>query len=417
MKFFENKRLRKKLGLRRIFCPYPLFWFKTLSKKNEFSYLHSLCFELDPRDKKLLKRLAYYIKWPLCCFTQSFEHIFLKRQLIRKELKQSIIKVWMQSFYYALFYNVPLHLYYSYNLWEPGRQKDLKNYLHNFQMYYLFSLLYKDEDTSHINDKNKFHEKCLEYKLPTTSPIAKFTEGKCEFFVDKVPHVSLFSKNSNLGQGKECQHWKYRESTKEWFNKERSFSEEELINYLRKESLKADLVLQKFEELHPDLKKFSNGALNTLRVTTNKLPGEKTEVLFSSFRIPFGDAVVDNVSVSGLASRVNRNGIMEDARGRNFSLQNIKFHPDTGAKISGEKLPFYDEMVDLAIHAHDCVETPVSLGWDITCTTEGLKIIEANTHWGLEDFQFGSRTPLINLSFIDFVKKIEEKKLYPKHFV
>ena len=62
-------------------------------------------------------------------------------------------------------------------------------------------------------------------------------------------------------------------------------------------------------------------------------------------------------------------------------------------------------MKNLVIDAHRKVETPTSLGWDITYTENGLMIIEANTGWGVEDFQFGRRNALLDEQFVNLVKE------------
>jgi hypothetical protein len=120
---YLKKRIRKKLGLNRIYCPYALFWFKTISNKSEMNCLHRLAFATNPKKKTKLRILLFYLKWPLCAFTQATEQMLLKRKSIKKHYKISSLRMWAESFYYAMFYNMPIYLYYGNMMWEPHRKK------------------------------------------------------------------------------------------------------------------------------------------------------------------------------------------------------------------------------------------------------------------------------------------------------
>ena len=56
----------------------------------------------------------------------------------------------------------------------------------------------------------------------------------------------------------------------------------------------------------------------------------------------------------------------------------IERHPDSGAEISGFRLPCWDQLRPFAEHAHRGFSDRVLIGWDIALTADGPILVEAN---------------------------------------
>ena len=84
----------------------------------------------------------------------------------------------------------------------------------------------------------------------------------------------------------------------------------------------------------------------------------------------------------------------------------IHEHPNSGRRISGAPLPFASEMMELALAAHRALDEPLSVGWDIAATEDGVLVIEANLLWDSGLFQTLSDTPLIETQYLEMVSTL-----------
>jgi D-alanine-D-alanine ligase-like ATP-grasp enzyme len=66
-------------------------------------------------------------------------------------------------------------------------------------------------------------------------------------------------------------------------------------------------------------------------------------------------------------------------------------HPDTGAAIEGEVLPYWDTVCDTVLRATEALPFIRYSGWDIVVDDSGTPvIIEANNNTGVDLFQVHS---------------------------
>ncbi len=68
-------------------------------------------------------------------------------------------------------------------------------------------------------------------------------------------------------------------------------------------------------------------------------------------------------------------------------------HPDTGAPIRGEVVPYWQEVYDLVMHSAKVLSFMEYIGWDIVVTPSGPVVLEANINTGLNVMQ--SHRPLM----------------------
>jgi len=71
-------------------------------------------------------------------------------------------------------------------------------------------------------------------------------------------------------------------------------------------------------------------------------------------------------------------------------------HPTTGATIVGRRVPMWDQVLDLAVHAHAVFADQIVVGWDIAVLESGPQLIEGNKGPDLDIIQRTSRGPIGN---------------------
>ena len=68
-------------------------------------------------------------------------------------------------------------------------------------------------------------------------------------------------------------------------------------------------------------------------------------------------------------------------------IEEVAFHPDTGAKIAGFKFPYWDEMLATVIAGAKVFDNLYTLGWDVALTEDGPVLLEANWRYDSDGLQ------------------------------
>ena len=123
------------------------------------------------------------------------------------------------------------------------------------------------------------------------------------------------------------------------------------------------------DELHPS-------SLNCLRLNTVKTANGRWHVLRPVARMGRGGSHIDGLTAGGLFAGVDENGRMGIAHSK--SEETFDDHPDTGVRIKGRDVPYFDEAVALALKASQTFGFMATIGWDVGLTPDGPVIIEGN---------------------------------------
>jgi hypothetical protein len=141
--------------------------------------------------------------------------------------------------------------------------------------------------------------------------------------------------------------------------------------------------------LHPD-------SLNTVRVATMlDATGGVVSIPAAVLRIGVGGAPVDNLSAGGIAAAIDVDAGVVSYAAVNLKGNRYEFHPDSGKKIVGLRIPAWQAVLDMCKEAALVYKDARFIGWDVAiCFDEALQdykviIIEANDR---QDF------PLLQLS-------------------
>lgn len=155
------------------------------------------------------------------------------------------------------------------------------------------------------------------------------------------------------------------------------------------EKIKAlpDGLIEGFFKQHPDMQKFSLKSVNTIRVGTivsyDNVPGVengKVNIVYAGLRMGCGEKYVDNLHSGGIMTDIDLDTGVIVTDGVDFDNNVYTEHPDTGAKIKGFKIPYFDKLKEMIEEAAAGIEG--YYGWDVAIGENGPVIIEVNTNAG-----------------------------------
>jgi Sugar-transfer associated ATP-grasp len=141
--------------------------------------------------------------------------------------------------------------------------------------------------------------------------------------------------------------------------------------------------------------------LATVRAVTQMRDG-RAELLIADMKITVGDNVIDNFAkgtsgnlLTGIDIESGRlTAAWGSARKDWPVIKCFPDHPETGRRIDGFVLPFWGELVDVALRAQESLPELKSLGWDIAATTEGIVLVEANSTYDVSILQIAHQRGL-----------------------
>lgn len=240
----------------------------------------------------------------------------------------------------------------------------------------IYALL-REKNGSPLGEKRLFAERCEAAGVRCVG---------CEMVVDgrnanpaSLPDCDLFVKPLTGSGGNGAERWD-RVAPRTWSDGRLRLDERAVIDRLS--AKRRPMIIQKRVRPHRELEPLTSGATPTVRALTMIDERGEPELVAAVFRMSFGsNRTVDNIHAGGLACRVS----LDDGQlcvasnlGSNARLGWTSEHPTTGAQIEGTRLPYWDEVKDLAVRAHRIFADRLLIGWDIAITDDGPTIIEGN---------------------------------------
>jgi hypothetical protein len=152
-------------------------------------------------------------------------------------------------------------------------------------------------------------------------------------------------------------------------------------------------VLQVRARQHAALAQWMPGpALGTMRILSFLQPGGEVLIPHAALKMPAPDAECDNVRLGAMQAGIQIDtGRLGRAVGRSPArpvVHAMDRHPYTGAQITGEIMPFWDEAKVLVRRAAHAFAMLPALGWDLGITDKGPMLIEANVMFGAPDLPY-----------------------------
>ena len=139
-------------------------------------------------------------------------------------------------------------------------------------------------------------------------------------------------------------------------------------------------IVEEYVEQHEFLNTIFHESVNTLRILTLK-EDETISVVGVILRVGRTSThQVDNIAQGGICVDVDRSS---GALGKgetfyDYGHEEFTTHPDTQVTFYGKKIPYFQEVNDLAVAAHKCFPMFMLIGWDVALTKTGPLIIEGN---------------------------------------
>ncbi len=159
-------------------------------------------------------------------------------------------------------------------------------------------------------------------------------------------------------------------------------------------------IVQERLEQEPLTKAFNPSSLNTCRLVTFRRPWSgRTSVIAGMFRTGITDEVVDNYTAGGVVADIDyKDGALGDF-GVDHFIKKYDVHPSSGLAFKGVILPYYEEMVKVAIEVAQRIPNFNLLGLDLIARPDGTPcVIEINAtslaHWHVQHKRpfFGDET-------------------------
>ncbi|WP_421693393.1 sugar-transfer associated ATP-grasp domain-containing protein [Aestuariivirga sp.] len=290
--------------------------------------------------------------------------------------------------------------YYMFELYLPDRKKQAALYLTAHETIGpAYSLLQPPPQSDGMDDKIWFAEHCHEQGVRAVPVLMHFARGERQPLKggsEILPEGDLFVKPRSGSGGHRMERWDFIGQSRYRNAHGEVLTAEELMAKLTRQSLKDDFLVQPRLSNDPALDDISNGALATVRLLTCRNEAGLPEATNAAFRMAIGNSVVDNFHQGGLATAVDLNtgviGIASDI-GIRPDVGWRDTHPVSGALFKGRTLPHWDQVVALAVKAHEAFPERIVVGWDVAMLPDGAMIIEGNGKPDLDIHQRAERGP------------------------
>ncbi len=150
--------------------------------------------------------------------------------------------------------------------------------------------------------------------------------------------------------------------------------------------LKARSVVQEYIEQHDEVSRFSS-SVNTIRIIT--LLSKVGSVIFLGAFMRFGvsNSFVDNTSQGGVKVGIDMKTGTLKGTACDFKSRVYELHPTTGVMFEGFKIPFWNQVLQLATKVQKELPYSKLMGQDIAIGPSGPILIEINPDYdnvGLE---------------------------------
>jgi hypothetical protein len=145
--------------------------------------------------------------------------------------------------------------------------------------------------------------------------------------------------------------------------------------------------IQKYFQQHRELAEINPSSVNTVRMLVFAPKGKEPVCIGAFLRMGRAGTSVDNGSAGGLLANVDlKTGEVGSGYFFKPSVELYDTHPDSGIKIKGQFLPFWDEAKELSIKALACFFKTRFVGLDIAFGPDGPVVIELNVEPDYGDF-------------------------------
>lgn len=145
---------------------------------------------------------------------------------------------------------------------------------------------------------------------------------------------------------------------------------------------KRHFVIEEVINQHPDMAYFNSSCVNTCRIETVTDRNGKAHIVNTIMITGGKGSSISNTHSGGVMVQVDSESGEIDSKGRNPEGRLFGHHPGTGVALLGKKIPYWKEVLALALRLAEKRPTARYVGWDIAITPEGPEVIEGNLRPG-----------------------------------
>lgn len=306
--------------------------------------------------------LGYYF------YKLDWRHYTKFARYVRKEYQKNSISIFLDSIYNSLKYNISLLEYFYFHFYRL-KPETKRTYAGTGYMYEYQRLMNPKKYRKVLEDKREFLEVFKNFVKHDHADYDSFTNNRAramELLDNPSGKIVLKKHDGQCGIGVEV-----LSATGESYL--------QVVERLKKSN--NDLV-EEFIVQHPDLMDLSPSGLNTIRIYTQLDKQDKATILGCRIRISV-NSVVDNLAAGNLAAPIEESDGMVSGPAiySDITKEDVEFHPVTGKQITGFRIPFWKETLELAKTAARHYPFCRSVGWDIAITSKGPELIEGNHDW------------------------------------
>jgi hypothetical protein len=145
-------------------------------------------------------------------------------------------------------------------------------------------------------------------------------------------------------------------------------------------SLRENCIIQEFIHQHEKLNLISK-SINTIRIVTMLTKSDDIIILGARMRFGVGDSFLDNTCQGGIAVNIDLTKMTLERYA--YDNRGVKYsnHPTSNYKFEGFVIPYWQEVIDLAVKVQECIQYNKLIGQDIAITDQGPVIIELNAEY------------------------------------
>jgi hypothetical protein len=402
LRLLEEHRPRYKTRV--LYCPpLPLLWNFGPGDGSPASTIHQAYSRAVWRERGLVGRaglLCVFLLWPFIVSGMATWLTAVNGGAVRRRTGKGLLRQLGEQFGLAARHGILPPWYYIYDLYEDSNRARAGEYLRRDETKGgLYRLLKEPSAKRRLFDKRRFAKRCHEEGVATPESLAlhKGEIRSLDGEAPVLPRADLFVKPTRGQGGRSTEVWKFDGEGWSIDGKPR-LTEAELLEHFRAIARKEGFLVQRRLVNHADLVDLSLGVLATVRILTCRDEAGGFEATQAVYRMPKTPlAKVDNIHAGGIAAKIDMAtgelGLASDM-GLRPDTDWWSSHPHTGVQIQGRKLPYWQETVDLACHAHAAFPKWTVVGWDIAILDGGPVVIEGNSGPDVDLVQRPCRAPL-----------------------